>query len=152
MLGYSIADPDGLEGTPRTVKGLGHLPVDTRLTSIKQLREVRGKTLGASFTGYEMHMGVSDRQAGLQPFATLQDATNDGAISASGRILGTYVHGIFQSHGFRESVLKMLGSESGAQDQQSVIDTALDRISQQLEDQMDMEKLLNIANIAGLNA
>jgi adenosylcobyric acid synthase len=152
MLGDSIADPNGIEGPPKTIKGLAHLPIYTRLTPMKHLREVRGEALGASFAGYEMHIGVSDRKAGVSPFALLQDATADGAISSSGRILGTYVHGIFQSHGFRESVLKMLGSKSGAQDQQAVIDTALDRISQQLEEQMDMEKLLKISNLAGLNA
>lgn len=149
MLGNSIADPDGIEGPPKTVNGLGLLAINTRLTRMKKLREVRGQGLGAAFTGYEMHMGVSDRQADVKPFAILHDAAQDGAISPSGRILGTYVHGIFQAHTFRDSLLKMLGVESGAQDQQPVIDTALNRISQQIEEQIDLETLWKIANIAG---
>lgn len=149
MLGETITDPDGIEGAPKTVNGLGLLPVHTRLTPMKKLRQVHGKGLGADFIGYEMHMGVSDRQAGAQAFARLDDATDDGAMSHSGRIFGTYVHGIFQSHTFRDHLLKMLGSQSTAPDQQAVIDEALDSISAQLEEQMDMEQLLKIAQSAG---
>jgi adenosylcobyric acid synthase len=145
MLGRSLSDPDGMEGTQTTVNGLSLLPIDTRLTPRITLRNVRGKAFGAPFTGYEMHMGVSDRQSDVKPFATLNGTAPDGAISSSGRIFGTYVHGIFQSRHFRDRLLKMLGSGSDAADQSSIIDAALDRIAQQLEEQIDMKKLFKLA-------
>lgn len=145
MLGRSLSDPDGMEGTASAVNGLNLLPIDTRLTPRKTLRNVRGEAFGAGFTGYEMHMGVTDRQPDVKPFATLDDAALDGAISSSGRIFGTYVHGIFQSRHFRDCLLKMLGADSDAADQNCTIDAALDRIAAQMEEQIDMKKLLKLA-------
>ena len=46
MLGRTISDPDGIEGPPRTVRGLGLLDVDTVMTGDKTLREVSGVLLG----------------------------------------------------------------------------------------------------------
>ena len=59
MLGRRIADPDAIEGPPAEVEGLGHLDVETRLTGEKLLVEVSGEgsLSGASFKGYEMHVG-----------------------------------------------------------------------------------------------
>src|SRR6185369_4786479 len=42
MLGRSVADPQGIEGPPSTVEGLGLLPVDTVLEGDKVLVEVAG--------------------------------------------------------------------------------------------------------------
>jgi adenosylcobyric acid synthase len=46
MLGGTISDPDGIEGSPRTVRGLGLLDVNTVMTGDKTLREVSGVLLG----------------------------------------------------------------------------------------------------------
>src|SRR5262249_37114416 len=56
MLGRSIADPDGIEGPPAKVQGLGLLPVETVLQGDKVLVEVSGEADGAPFKGYEMHI------------------------------------------------------------------------------------------------
>ena len=61
MLGRSIADPDGIEGPPAAVEGLGLLDVATTLSAEKRLEPVRGTTGdGAPFVGYEMHMGATE--------------------------------------------------------------------------------------------
>ena len=59
MLGRRIGDPDGIEGPPAEVEGLGHLDVETRLTGEKLLVEVAGEgsRSAAPFKGYEMHVG-----------------------------------------------------------------------------------------------
>src|SRR5262249_46561066 len=79
MLGTRISDPDGIEGPPRTVPGLGLLDVETVMTGDKTLREVTGVLVGTShsaavaFAGYEMHIG-STTGAGVQrPFLQLAD-------------------------------------------------------------------------------
>ena len=59
MLGREIADPDGIEGPPQTVPGLGYLDFATALTGGKTLRRVSGTAYGAPFEGYEMHVGES---------------------------------------------------------------------------------------------
>src|ERR1700733_12301885 len=76
MLGRTIADPDGIEGLPGTVEGLGLMDVETTLSDEKRLEPVRGSTAdGASFSGYEMHMGVTEGPARARPFARLADGS-----------------------------------------------------------------------------
>src|ERR1700733_519056 len=96
MLGRSLADPDGVEGPPATVDGLGLLDVTTTLSPQKRLETARGTPEdGAPFAGYEMHMGVTQGPDCTRPFARLLDGTPEGAMSADGRVVGTYVHGLF---------------------------------------------------------
>src|ERR1700732_4244415 len=83
MLGRSIADPGGIEGAPATVEGLGLLDVATILSNDKRLEPVSGTTSdGVSFTGYEMHMGMTDGKDRARPFARLADGSPEGAVSA----------------------------------------------------------------------
>ena len=79
MLGRSIADPDGIEGPPATVEGLGLVDVVTTLSAEKRLEPVRGATNdGAPFAGYEMHMGVTEGPDRARPFARLEDGSARG--------------------------------------------------------------------------
>ena len=59
MLGNTISDPDGIEGAPRTVRGLGLLDVDTVMRGDKTLREVSGVLLGAHLRGGAQGTGAS---------------------------------------------------------------------------------------------
>ena len=44
MLGTSISDPNGIEGEPSTVPGLGYLDIETRMLNEKALHEVHGES------------------------------------------------------------------------------------------------------------
>src|SRR6202050_914291 len=89
MLGRTIADPDGIEGSPGKVDGLGMLDLTTTLSSEKRLEPARGTTSdGAPFAGYEMHIGVTEGPDRARPFAHLADGTPDGAVSTDGRVIG----------------------------------------------------------------
>jgi adenosylcobyric acid synthase len=96
MLGRAIRDPLGLEGPAGTAEGLGLLDVETILSSDKRLEPVHGATGdGIPFSGYEMHMGVTDGPDRARPFARLADGSSEGAVSPDGRVIGTYIHGLF---------------------------------------------------------
>ena len=97
MLGRTLTDPDGIEGPPATVTGLGRLDVETRMTGEKALHEVAGETIadGVPLSGYEMHMGVTTGPATAVPLVRFSDGRVDGAVSPDGRVAGTYVHGLF---------------------------------------------------------
>ncbi|WP_239688670.1 hypothetical protein [Aquitalea magnusonii] len=97
MLGQQLHDPLGLEGEAGSSDGLGWLEMETTLATHKQLTRVSGQlTLaGAAVSGYEIHMGVSTGAALAQPAVRLEDGRCDGAISADGQILATYLHGVF---------------------------------------------------------
>ena len=115
MLGISIDDPAGVEsaGKPRAIAGLGMLAVRTIMGREKTVRRVSGvaRISGpAAFTGYEIHMGETDRVDATVPFAEIlhegtDQSSADGAIASSGRIWGTYIHGIFDDDAFRHGFL-----------------------------------------------
>src|SRR5690606_2391560 len=87
MLGRTIADPDGVEGSPGASPGLGLLDVETVLTPVKQLRAERAIHVasGAAITGYHMHMGATSGPDTARPFAHVAGAP-EGAASPDGRV------------------------------------------------------------------
>lgn len=145
MLGKRIRDPHGIEGPAGEIDGLGLLDLETTLTTRKALRRVQGNALGRAFEGFEMHMGETDGPACMRPFAILEGNRRDGAISADGRIMGSYVHGALASTGLRAVILQQLGSVSDGQDHAAAVDAALDAIAAELESRLDIEGLLQLA-------
>jgi adenosylcobyric acid synthase len=148
MLGRTIADPDGIEGAPRTVPGLGLLAVDTVLTGEKSLVAVTGEAAGAAFAGYEMHLGMTTGPDCERPFATLSDGRSDGAVSQDGRITGSYVHGLFADDGQRRAFLARLGAQTSDLAYEAMVDEVLDRFADHLADHLDIERLWAIAGEA----
>ena len=145
MLGRSIADPDGVEGSPETVSGLGLLPVDTVMLADKTLREVAGIRIsnGAPFCGYEIHAGVTSGCS--LPLLRMADGRDEGAVSADGRVAGCYIHGLFNLAGQRHGWID--GASNGI-DQDAAIDAALDDLAAALERHVAVDRLLAIAGQA----
>lgn len=150
MLGRTIADPDGIEGEPASVEGLGLLDVETVLTPDKRVVEVSGVHAGsgAPLRGYEIHVGRTSGPDCQRAFAEVSDGDCarhcDGAISSDGRVMGTYVHGVFADDRFRAAFLKELGGASGLA-YESEIDATLDRLAAHLEASLDIDALLAVA-------
>ena len=65
---------------------------------------------GIPFSGYEMHMGVTRGADCARPFARLADGSPEGAVSADGRVIGTYIHGLFADDRQRSAWLARLGA------------------------------------------
>jgi adenosylcobyric acid synthase len=145
MLGRTIADPGGLEGPAGTIEGLGLLDVATTLTAQKTLQRVRGEALGAICEGYEMHLGKTEGPDIMRPFAKLEDGRSDGAISANGRVLGTYLHGIFGRSELRAAILGRLGAVSNGANHDAAVEDALDGIANALERHLDIGALVALA-------
>jgi len=146
MLGRSIADPDGTEGIPATVAGLGLLEVATVLRGDKSLRLVSGRTAdGVGLRGYELHAGLTSGQDCARPFATLSDGSTDGAMSADGRVIGTYVHGLFADDRQRSALLARLGGGPAAIRYEVRVEAALDRLADHIADSVDLDRLLRLA-------
>src|SRR6202030_434763 len=83
----------------------------TALSNDKRLEPVSGTTSdGVSFSGYEMHMGLTEGQDRARPFARLTDGSPEGAIAADGRVVGTYIHGLFADDRQRAAWLARFGA------------------------------------------
>jgi adenosylcobyric acid synthase len=146
MLGRTIADPDGHEGAPGTTEGLGLLDVATVLSGDKRLTQARGTTPdGAPFAGYEMHMGASEGSDRARPFARLADGAPEGAVSPDGRVMGTYIHGLFADDRQRTAWLERLGAGASAISYDALIEHTLDRLAAHLEQHIDLDRLLALA-------
>jgi adenosylcobyric acid synthase len=125
MLGLEVRDPLGVEGPPgQRAPGLGLLPVSTTMAGEKTMTQVEARALtgearGAAVTAYEIHMGVTEPQGPGTPLFALvtvngRPATGlEGWQSPDGRVAGTYLHGLFDSDGFRRAYLAGLARERG---------------------------------------
>ena len=146
MLGRSIADPEGFEGPPGTVDGLGFLDVATVLTGEKRLSPVAGSTSdGAPFKGYEMHLGVTTGPDRSRPFARFADGADEGARSPDGRVFGTYIHGLFADDAQRSAWLVHLGAGVAAVAHDDLIESTLDRLAAHLAAHVDLDRLLSLS-------
>ncbi len=146
MLGRTIADPAGVEGPPATVEGLGLIDVATTLSDQKRLEPVRGSTSdGTVFAGYEMHMGVTAGPDCARPFARLADGTADGATSPDGRVMGTYVHGLFADDRQRAAWLARFAAGPANVAYDDLIERTLDALAAHLAAHLDLDRLLTLA-------
>jgi adenosylcobyric acid synthase len=147
MLGRSIADPGGMEGTPGEHPGLGLLDAETTLSGDKRVRPVSGTEIasGLPVSGYEIHLGRTAGVATQEPWLAIEGQP-DGAVSADGRIMGSYVHGLFQSDEFRRVFLTRLGGRANpALAYGAAIEATLDQLAEHLEAHLDTERILQIA-------
>ena len=148
MLGRTIRDPDGIEGEPGEEPGLGVLDLDTELAGAKQLVEASGteRLTGQPVRGYEMHIGATTGPALSAPMLDL-DGRADGAVSADGKVMGCYLHGLFSSDAFRAAFLERLGGRAAsglAYDRQ--IDATLDALAGHLESHLDLDAILQTSH------
>ncbi len=146
MLGRTIADPDGIEGPPGKIEGLGLIDVETTLSDEKRLEPVRGTTRdGVSFFGYEMHMGVTEGPDRARPFAHLADGTPEGAVAADGRVLGTYIHGLFADDRQRAAWLGRFAAGPANIAYDALVEATLDALAAHLAAHLDLDRLLKLA-------
>lgn len=160
MLGQSIADPLGIEDSAGDTAGLGYLPLSTELKAEKQLRRVRGELtlLGqkVAVQGYEIHCGESSyliprleqTNVPLQLIPELTSLTGpavsfaDGLQSDDGQILGTYLHGLFDSPDACQLIIRWAGlNDAKAIDINQIREQQLDRLADVLAEHLDMQKL-----------
>ncbi len=148
MLGRTIADADGIEGEAGTVDGLGLLDVDTVLGGDKATVSVSGThhASGEAVSGYEIHLGRTTGPDCRRPLLDLEGRA-DGALSADGRVAGSYVHGIFAADRFRRAWLAGLGISATDLSYEGKVEETLDALAEHLEAHVDIDRLLAIAGL-----
>ena len=155
MLGETLYDPDGIESSIGQADGLGLLPISTTFAGSKETHRVQatvraeagavdGLLAGAAgepVVGYEIHMGRTVGEGYIPPFAVTDRADApvtsatalDGAMDSSGRVMGTYIHGLFHNAGVRRAMLGELARRKGVSLPEGV-DVARDREYDRLAD------------------
>jgi len=153
MLGEKISDPYGIEYRNEVAQGLGLLPVSTVMAREKTLLRAEGLHLpsGLRVGGYEIHHGQTDGKS-LPPTVVREDGEHIGAGLESGLTWGTYLHGIFDSDGFRRWFIDRLRVRRGLSPVGKVcsvydLEPALDRLADEVRKSL---KLGEIYRLMGL--
>jgi adenosylcobyric acid synthase len=162
MLGQELADPGGVE-RQGCMEGLGLLDIRTTMQAEKVTRLCSGMICGGvlfgqpirgrRISGYEIHVGKTDYLPQADPFATLNSGQLDGGISVDGRILGTYLHGIFDEDEFRHQFViaarsfYQLALPSALNPWNLQRKESLDRLAQQVSASLDMDRIFAWAGL-----
>ncbi len=166
MLGKSISDPFCTE-EGGNIRGMELLAIDTVLKKDKIRTQVTGRfcSLGGELSslsgmeieGYEIHMGVSSREAEASPISVLTDK-KDGADKADGAFLtnvyGTYVHGIFDHGEVAPAIVKCLAEKKGISydggrpmDHKIFRETQYDKLAKVLREYLDMDYIYDLLGV-----
>ena len=132
MLGLTVEDPDGIEGSITRLPGLGLLPIRTTMTAEKTTRQVTFPFDGQECRGYEIHQGVSD---------------TDEAILQTDHCVGTYIHGFLDNAPVIEYLLKKFQVSSSEVKPQSIADfkdEQYDRLAAHVRQYVDIDKVYQI--------
>lgn len=146
MLGRDIADPDGIEGKPGAVPGLGLLDLSTVMTPDKRVTETSAlhPASGTRVRGYEIHLGRTDGPDRARPMFTV-DGQPEGAVRADGRVMGSYLHGMFSEDAFRRAFLAGLGATPGNASYDQTVEETLDALADHLAAHVNCQRLLALA-------
>ena len=146
MLGTIIRDPEGIEGAAGEVPGLGLLAVETTMLPKKQLTRVTATHVvsGQPLQGYEIHLGETRGPACENPFALVAGVA-EGAVSADGRIMGSYLHGMFAGDAFRTAFLQGFGAQGSELNYGAGVEAVLDALAAHLEAHLDVAGQLALA-------
>ncbi len=164
MLGKHIFDPHAVESETTSVDGLGVLPLDTTFVAVKHTVRARGSIAcrrglfaGVSpitCTGYEIHMGETMLEDGVEPLLHLTQrgeqstSATDGAMDATGWIAGTYMHGLLDNDALRHTLLHNLAARRGIvrASHHTRFDrhAAYDRLARLVREHLDVQQLYRI--------
>ncbi|OPX36163.1 MAG: hypothetical protein B1H13_15040 [Desulfobacteraceae bacterium 4484_190.3] len=155
MMGRLVHDPEGLEGKPGTTRGLSLLPVETILNAPKTTTLTRFSVNGIKGAGYEIHMGRTKRLGGRPMFYVQQrnniiDEDEDGCVALNNRIMGSYIHGLFDTPAIAKYWLDSIGLGSIQVHQAhgpAARDKAYDLLSAHFEKHVDTEEILEMSAI-----
>jgi len=167
ILGLNIRDPEGVEGGGE-VPGLALLPISTTLrmekitrpASVKLLsEEIFGEVMDCDIaTGYEIHVGVTEYSSEAKPLFELTrkgDAHSvlDGVGSADRRIIGTYLHGLFDDDKFRHAFVRaaraacQLNPATTYANVKAEREARFDRLAQHVRQGIDLNEVYRWLNI-----
>ncbi|MER8572526.1 cobyric acid synthase [Mesorhizobium sp. M1338] len=146
MLGRTVRDPDGIEGSVTEAEGLSLLDIETVMEPEKTVRNVSARSVqfDLPLEGYEIHLGRTTGSDTLRPSAVI-NGIEDGAVSADGKVMGTYMHGLFGADAFRGKFLESLGIKGGGIDYRAEVERALDEVAAELETHLDCDAIFALA-------
>ena len=156
MLGNTIRDPYQIESDEEQIGGLCLLDIDTVLARDKTLSQTKGRHIDTDLPvqGYEIHHGRTEIRGGRVLIETVSSGGTKGvggAAAADMPVWGTYLHGIFDSDGFRHYFLNRLRQRKGLSPLNERpaydLESAFDRLADVVRDSVDLDVILQSAGL-----
>lgn len=152
MLGESIDDPKGIEnsGNAEQADGFGLLPIKTTLLEGKHLKNTNGRYQHSEFlknsvTGYEIHCGISQGIINSNALFKLESGELEGCVSDDSKIIGSYLHGLFDQGESCDAILDWMGmADAKSQSFNEIRDQQLDRLAECLDTHLHSEFLASL--------
>ena len=136
MLGQTINDLDGIEGSITSLPGLGLLPIHTTMTTDKTTRQVTFTFEGQECQGYEIHQGVSD---------------TDESILQTDHCIGTYIHGFLDNAPVIEHLLSKFAVQrsplNNHADLRAFKDEQYDKLAAHVRQHVDINRIYDILSV-----
>jgi adenosylcobyric acid synthase len=166
MLGKTLID--GVESGIDQMDGLGLLDTVTTFAQSKHTTQVKGYIVqqnqgllhhagGIELSGYEIHMGETELGNEVKPLLEIRSCNHknvsimDGAVSADGKVVGTYIHGLFDHGLFARHYLNRLRLTKGLEpladdafEYASYKNAQFDLLAEGLRDAIDIKQLEKI--------
>lgn len=166
MMGKTMEDPHHVEHGG-CMRGMGLLDTRTVFEEAKTRTQIEGTMVraaglwsgwqGRKVSGYEIHMGITENLGGCTELIRLEDGRMDGAANADGSVLGSYLHGIFDTEGFAQTTVRALMKKKGLDYGEHQFDPAAykeeqyDRLAGLVRRSFNMKKIYEILE-AGVDA
>ena len=158
IMGRYICDPHNVESEIKEAKGLSLLNMITVMSTEKTLKrvkavcEIEGTMKGEVVQGYEIHMGKSQVEPGVENCFKIIERNGvmanglDGAVMNNGKIWGTYIHGIFENDSFRYKFLELNGrGRSKKFNYHGYLNQQFDKLADVVEKYVDVNRILKLA-------
>ncbi len=152
MLGEAVKDPYGIESGEGPVAGLGLLPITTTIEREKRLTRKRGihHPSGMTVVGYEIHHGVSPSTE--QPLLHFDDGSSCGLAARTGKVWGSYLHGIFDQDRFRRWFIDNLRRTRGLETSGVIVapydlERSFERLAEEVRRSLDMSAFYRLLRL-----
>ena len=157
MLGQTLRDPQGVESAARETSGLGLIDMDVAFHSQKRTVQAEGTFSGAPdwlaglagtrLGGYEIHSGTNAFGPGVRRWLL-----PDGACNTGGNVLGTYLHGLFDSGALADAVVRRARQIKGlpgegaaaAVNMAAYREAQFDKLARTVRESLDMDAVYRI--------
>ena len=176
MLGCEIADPDSVEEGGQ-IRSMELLPVRTVLQKEKHRCQTDGTLdavegifsglTGCEFTGYEIHMGQtvycnrddgSGAKGTMDKVAGLANGAENVVSDSTGRIYGSYIHGLFDKGEIAGRMIQTLAREKGIsledgvwEDYRTIKERQYDKLADTLREYLRMEEIYGMLREARIS-
>src|SRR2546425_995064 len=127
------------------------------LEPAKVTQRVKARLLpdGPDFEAYEIHAGTTRVEGDLAPFCVRGDGASEGAVSADGRVRGTYLHGLLEEGLVRRRVLEWAGARpaaaTAARDHRALREAGYDRLAHTLREALDIGAVYRLLGLSSVS-